>query len=71
MGSFPAVRLSADPDVRMAPSRQMTASRQWVYEDVFDASPMSVAQVRWFVAHHLRVHDLGCLVDDVQLVAAS
>jgi hypothetical protein len=49
----------------------MAASRQWVHEDVFDARPMSVAQVRWFVAQHLREHDLGCLVDDVQLVASE
>jgi anti-sigma regulatory factor (Ser/Thr protein kinase) len=49
----------------------MSTSAQWLHQDRFAAGPSSVVGVRWFIASHLREHDLSDLVDDVQLVASE
>ena len=49
----------------------MRASAQWSHHAEFAARPASIVGVRWFVAVNLREHDLGDLVDDVQLASSE
>jgi anti-sigma regulatory factor (Ser/Thr protein kinase) len=49
----------------------MAHSPDWSHTTVLTPEPMSAAMAREFVELHLRTHDLGHLVEDLQLVASE
>jgi len=46
-------------------------TQHWSHASVFAAEASSVSSARTFVTTHLLTHDLGHLLDDVQLVASE
>ena len=49
----------------------MNVDKEWSHSTEFEAADSSASDAREFVTRHLLEHDLGHLIDDVQLVASE
>ncbi len=49
----------------------MNVDKEWSHSTELDADDSSASDARAFVTRHLLEHDLGHLIDDVQLVASE